>query len=316
MRRDERGFALVLTLIVTALLIALVAEFVTQVYVDTTARQSYVDAQKGSLLAESGITGAIALLQFALPKKSYSSLHDPWTKSLEIPEESGSLRLTIEDESAKLSLNHIAGSNGVFNSGTAGDTTESYYGTAMRLFRKLQLPAGDLCDAIADWVDLDNIPKPGGGEQEWYASRRPPLSAKNRPFDTFEELAMVKGFSSDTVEKLRPFTTVYPVNSPSAPININTAPKEILTSLDERISDSLADQIIDFRKTTPFKNSADLGNVPGMNLIATGLLTRITVKSSIFRIRAEAQVNGTLRVVESVVSFAGGTPLTLYWREY
>lgn len=316
MRRDERGFALVLTLIVTALLIALVAEFVTQVYVDTTARQSYVDAQKGSLLAESGITGAVALLQFALPKKSYSSLHDPWAKPLEIPEESGSLRLTIEDESAKLSLNHIAGSNGVFNSGTAGDTTESYYGTAMRLFRKLQLPAGDLCDAIADWVDLDSIPKPGGAEQEWYSSRKPPLQAKNSPFDTFEELAVVKGFSSDAVDKLRTFATVYPVNSPSAPININTAPKEILTSLDERISDSLADQIIDYRKTTPFKNSADLGNVPGMNLIATGLLTRITVKSSIFRIRAEAQVNGTLRVVESVVSFAGGAPLTLYWREY
>lgn len=316
MSSDKRGFALVLTLIVTALLIALVAEFVTQVYVDTTARQSYVDAQKGSLLAESGITGAVALLQFALPKKTYSSLHDPWNKPLEIPEESGSLRLTIEDESAKLSLNHIAGSNGVFNSGTAGDTTESYYGTAQRLFRRLKLPAGDLCDAIADWVDQDSIPKPGGAEQEWYASRKPPLLAKNLPFDTFEELAMVKGFSSDIVDKLRPFATIYPVNSPSALININTAPKEILTALDERISDSLADQIIDYRKTTPFQNSADLGNVPGMNLIATGLLTRITVKSSIFRIKAEAQVNGTLRVVESVVSFAGTAPQTLYWREY
>lgn len=316
MRKDERGFALVLTLIVTALLIALVAEFVTQVYVDTTARQSYVDAQKGSLLAESGITGAIALLQFALPKKSYSSLQDPWARPLEVPEESGTLTISFEDENAKLSLNHIAFDNGVFNTGSAGDTTEAYYGTAMRLFRRLKLPAGDLCDAIADWIDLDSIPKPGGAEKEWYLSRKPPLQAKNLPFDSFEELAMVKGFNGDTVEKLRPFTTVYAGNSFSAPININTAPKEILTALDDRISDSLAEQIVEYRKVTPFKSSADLGNVPGMNLIATGLLTRVAVKSTIFRIRAEAQVNGTLRVVETVVSFAGATPQKLYWREY
>jgi general secretion pathway protein K len=314
--RDNRGFALVLTLLVTALLIALVTEFVTQVYVDTTARQSYVDAQKGSLLADSGITGAVALLQFALPKKGYTSLHDPWAKPLEIPEESGTLRITIEDENAKLSLNHIAGSNGVFNTGASGDTTESYYGTALRLFRQLQLPGSDLCDAIADWVDQDNIPKPGGAEEAWYLRRKPPLLVKNSPFDTFEELALVKGFSSDVVEKLRPFTTVYADSTFAAPININTAPKEVLTALDERITPSLAEQIIEYRRLTPFKNVAELKNVPGMDLIATGLLLRVSVASTIFRIRAEAQVNGTLRVVESVVSFAGGSRKTLYWREY
>lgn len=311
---DNRGFALVITLIVTALLVALVTEFIAEVYVDTTARQSYTDAQKAGLLAESGVAGALGLLKFLLPAKSYTSLHDPWAKPLDIPEESGSLRVTIEDESAKLSLNAIAGPNGTFYDET--DPTGSYYGTAQRLFKKLKLPGSDLCDAVADWVDINDIPKPGGAETQWYNNRKPAYPAKNARFDTFEELALVKGFSSDVLEKIRPFTTVYAESSSAAPININTAPKEILISLDERISESIADQIIDYRKNTPFKNQAELVRVPGMERIATGLQSRITAKSSIFRIRAEAQVNGTTRVVENVISFAQGTPLTLYWREY
>jgi general secretion pathway protein K len=313
-KSDNRGFALVITLIVTALLVALVTEFISEVYVDTSSRQSYVDAQKAGLLAESGVTGAIAMLQFALPKKSYTSLHDLWAKPIDLPEEQGALRITIEDETARLSLNHISGANGVFNSET--DPTGSYYGTAKRLFTNLKLPASDLCDAVADWTDIDDIPKPGGAESQWYTSRKPSVQAQNRPLYTVEELTLVKGFSSEVFGKIRPFVTVYGESNFAAPININTAPKELLTALDERITDSVAEQIINYRKSISFQDKADLVKVPGMERIATGLLSRITAKSTIFRIRAEAQVNGTTRVVETVVSFAGGAPTTLYWREY
>jgi general secretion pathway protein K len=310
----NRGFALVITLIVTALLVALVTEFITEVYVDTTSKQSYVDAQKAGLMAESGMSGALAMLQFALPKKSYTSLHDLWAKPLDLPEEQGTLRVTIEDENTRLSLNHIVGANGTFID--ESDPTGSYYGTALRLFRGLKLPASDLCDAVADWIDENDIPKPGGGESQWYASRKPSFTAKNARLATFEEIALVKGFSSEVIEKIRPFVTVYGESSVAAPINVNTASKEVLMALDERITDSQADQVIDYRKTTPFKDKADIVRVPGMERIATGLQSRITAKSTLFRIRAEGQVNGTTRIVEAVVSFAGGAPTTLYWREY
>jgi len=312
--RGDRGFALVITLIVTALLVALVTEFITEVYVDTSSTKSYVNAQKAGLMAESGISGAMALLKVALAQKSYTSLHDAWAKPLDLPEEQGNLRISIEDESARLSLNHIAGANGTFID--ESDPTGSYYGTALRLFRKLKLPATDLCDAVADWIDENDIPKPGGAESQWYTSRKPSFAAKNARLDTFEELALVKGFSGDVLEKIRPFVTVYAENSVAAPLNINTAPKELLTSLDERISDTLAEQIIDYRKNSPFKDKSELVRVPGMDRIATGLQSRITAKSTLFRIKAEGQVNGTTRIVEAVVSFGGSIPVTLYRREY
>jgi general secretion pathway protein K len=312
--RSNRGFALVITLIVTALLVALVTEFIAEVYVDTTSKQSYVDAQKAGLMAESGVAGAMAMLQFALPRKSYTSEHDLWAKPLDLPEEQGTLRVTVEDESARLSLNQIVGANGTFID--ENDPTGSYYGTATRLFRNLKLPASDLCDAIADWIDDNDIPKPGGAESTWYAARKPSFTAKNARLDTFEEVALVKGFSSEIIEKIRPFVTIYGESSFAAPINVNTAPKELLMALDERITESQAEQIIDYRKNTPFKDKSELVRVPGMERIATGLQSRITAKSTLFRILAEGQVNGTKIVVEAVVSFAGGAPTTLYWREY
>ncbi|MBP1728011.1 MAG: ral secretion pathway protein [Deltaproteobacteria bacterium] len=148
------------------------------------------------------------------------------------------------------------------------------------------------------------------------SSRKPTIPAKNARLATFEELALVKGFTGEVLLQIRPYTTVYGENRVAAPININTAPKKILVALDDAISDSLAEQIMNYRRSTPFTNKGELGNVPGMKVIATGLQLRITVKSNVFRIRAEAQVNGTTRVVESVVSFAQGALSTLYWREY
>lgn len=313
MIRNQRGFALVITLIVTALLVALLTEFITEVYVDTSATQRYIDAQKAGLMAESGISGAIAMLQFSLPLKTYTSLQDIWAKPIEFPEEQGSLRIIINDESARLSLNNIAGSNGTFIN--EADPTGSYYGTALRLFKKLKLPASDLCDTIADWIDENDLPKPGGAESQWYTARKPSFAAKNAPLDTFEELALLKGFSSDVLKEIRPFVTVYAESNVAAPVNINTAPKELLTALDERISDSLAEQIIDYRKNSPFKDKSELVRVPGMDRIATGLLSRITAKSSLFRITAEGEVNGTITIVEAVVSFADGAAKILYWRE-
>jgi general secretion pathway protein K len=78
--RGEKGFALILTLVVTALMVALTAELIHQVYVDTSISRGFRDGQQASILAESGITAAKKLIQFALSNQEYSSLSDTWAK--------------------------------------------------------------------------------------------------------------------------------------------------------------------------------------------------------------------------------------------
>lgn len=309
--RSERGFALVLTLVITAILVALVTEFITEVYVDTSSRQYAVDAQQASLLADSGMTGSIKLLQRELGGQSYTSLQDRWASPLVMEEEKGSLRVTVEEENGKLSLNHIYGTNGVPIS------DGKYEEIAKRLFKK-QGQSPDQCDTLADWVDENEEPHPGGAESAWYMAQKPPYHAKNSRLETLEELSLVKGFAGKPLEQLRPLVTVYTDDpaAPTAPININTAPRELLLALDDRMTDSLADRIMEYRKGTPFKNPAELGRVSGMESIATGLQTMLRTKGSVYRLRSEATVNGTIRVIEAVVRPAGLQPTVLYWREY
>ena len=307
--KNQRGFALVVTLLVTALLVALVVEFITDVYVDTSSRQNYVDGQQASILAESGVTGAVKILQVTLvAQNDFTSLRDQWARPIDFPDESGDLRVTIEEENGKLNLNRVAG--------TRFDA--AYVESFGRLFRKLELSANDLLDSLADWIDSDDLPKPGGAEETYYTRLKPPCKASNSPLLTLEELALVKGFAPDALPRLRPFVTVYDDIANGAFVNINTAPKEVLLALDEKMTDTLAERIIDYRKTTPFKTRGGLTDVAGMDrAFVQSIKIPLGTKGSIYRIRSEATVNGTIRIIEAVVHLnASASPVTLYWREY
>jgi DNA uptake protein ComE-like DNA-binding protein len=55
----------------------------------------------------------------------------------------------------------------------------------------------DVADAIVDWRDTDDTPSPYGAESEYYGSVQPPYRAKNGPFETVEELLLVKGVTPE-----------------------------------------------------------------------------------------------------------------------
>jgi len=318
--RNERGFALVIILLVTALLVALTAEFVNEVYVDTSARQGFVDGQQASLLADSGMTGGITLLQLGLGKQSYTSLADLDTlgKMLQIADEKGTIRVAVEEESGKLNINRIVSNDGTDNT--------TFRPIADRLFKKLGLPP-ELLDAVADWIDAKDEPRPNGAETPYYQGLKPPYAAKNGYLETFEELRLVKGFDAKALELLRPYITVYPDDKGAleanigTPVNINTAPKLLIACLDEQMTDELAGRIAEYRATTPLKSSAELqNNVPGMGTLApilvhNGVIRAGEQKGKVFRILSQATVNETARVIEAVVRI-GGQPPFLYWREY
>ncbi|MCM2357235.1 MAG: type II secretion system minor pseudopilin GspK [Geobacteraceae bacterium] len=315
--RGEKGFALVLTLIVTALLVALTAEFVNEVYVDTSARRNFVDGQQASLMAESGLEAGKKLLQYGVAAQEYSSLADleRLALMLQIADEQGTIQVTCEEESGKLNINAIVDSFGK-------DTI--YRPIAERLFKKLELQP-ELLDAVADWIDSDDDPRPDGAETPYYQALKPPYGAKNGSMETFEELRLVKGIDGKTLERLRPYLTVFPddPNSPTSPININTAAKELLASLDEKMTDDLAERIIDYRKTTPLKTSTELGNkVSGMEALSLALASNNRIKQqekgAVFRLISRAEVSETVRIIEAVVrvSSQGSQPTVLYWREH
>jgi DNA uptake protein ComE-like DNA-binding protein len=81
----------------------------------------------------------------------------------------------VDDEGGKINLN------------TASATT------------LLMLPGmtPDVADAIVDWRDQDDNPQPYGAESDYYGSLPSPYRAKNAPFETVEELLLVKGVTPE-----------------------------------------------------------------------------------------------------------------------
>jgi general secretion pathway protein K len=310
--RGQRGFALVITLIVTALLVALLVEFVNEVYVDTSHSHNFVASQQASILAESGIDGGVQLLQYATVLRQgqpYSSLSELWAQPQSYDSGEGTVTVTIEEETGKLNLNQATTSNGI-------DIPTS--AIAQRLFKNLKFSA-DLFDALMDWVDENDAPRAGGAESTYYGALKFPYRAKNAKLETVDELALVKGFTPEVLTKLRPLVTVYTAveGESVTKINVNTAPAEVLASLDEKMTPELVKRVLESRKTTPIKSLMDFNAIAGINEISTGFVDKITYGGTVYRIHAEGRVGESVAVTEAVLRVAGlGLPTILYWREY
>lgn len=78
-----------------------------------------------------------------------------------------------------------------------------------------------IAEAAADWVDSDNVPGPGGAEDEAYAAAPVPYRTANTFFAEPGELRQVSGVTPALYARLRPWLCALPT-SDLAPINLNT----------------------------------------------------------------------------------------------
>jgi general secretion pathway protein K len=307
--KDSSGFALVLTLAVTALMVAVAVEMIHQVYVDTSLSRGFRDGQQASILAESGVSGGAKLLQLGLSSRNYTSLSDAWATPLKLDDETGSLVITVSEESGKININGLVYANGEYDKFTQD--------ALRRLGKRLQVPES-AWNALADWIDSDDLPRSGGAESPFYRSLKPAYAARNGKLTTITELLLIRDFSAERFGKLLPFVTIFSgqAGAPLSTINVNTAPKEVIAALDDRIDDRMAERILEERRLQPFKSTAELSRVPGLDTVAIGLQGKISVKGNLFRITAVAHVKDAGRTVEAVVRLGGAAPEYLSWQEF
>ena len=285
-KADERGVALLLALLVLTLLVALILEF------DAEARREYREAAafrdnfKASMLTRAAVQAARAVLQqdFLRDKQTgekFDAPTDLWAmpiKNYAIGD--GLLSAQIQDERGKLNLNDfIAAANDQIKFKT---TTERI----RRLFELLQLNP-DLVDALIDWTDQDDNPRPAGAESAYYQSQRPAYRAANERLQSLADLRLIKGFTPDIIDRLSRYVTVYPLDG-SAPININTADPIAIQALDADITQAMAMEISQGR---PYKTKVDLDRISNFKDIGQRLRTDYDVKSEFFSARLAITVN-------------------------
>ena len=236
---EARGAVLLFVLALVAVLASLAVQTVRTAQLEVFGAYGGIYARQARAMAESGLLAAAAVLLEDGQKLETDNLTEDWAYFPDLATYpgvwflDGHLTGRIEDESGKFPINAL-------HPGLSGHTV--FAGIFLRLLTgtTFSLPteqAKTLLAALTDWLDPDDNPGEGGGEDAAYAAAALPYRVRNNSLDTLAELLLVKGFSRDLLhgQGQRPGLLSMLTVWGSGLININTAPAPILAALPANI---------------------------------------------------------------------------------
>jgi general secretion pathway protein K len=153
-----------------------------------------------------------------------------------------------------------------------------------------------ITDSLIDWLDRDGNARARGAEDEYYSDLSPAYRAANRPMASVSELMAVAFMTPEIYRALRGLVTVWPAIA--APVNIHTAPLEVLRSLNDDgnlkpLTLGEAESLLSVRESAGFENVESFLAHP-VFAPKEGKLKDVTAlvgeTSSYFLLQAEAEV--------------------------
>jgi general secretion pathway protein K len=270
----QRGVALITALLIMAIATTAAVYLTVQNQLSIRRTANIITGNQAQLYALGGEALVMSVLNTDIKQNQIDCLSDIWAiEAPPLPVDGGFVQGKITDLQGRFNVNNLIGvatatpnpnpdpSQDPNNPGSAsGGGTESgaqqppgvnpaqRINTVsrerfIRLLQQFDIPpevAGGLTDALTDWLDAD-IDTTGteGAEDSYYVGLEPPYRAANGPMTSLSELRMVRGFDKiERFDELLTHLTALPVRTP---INVNTASREVLASL--QISPLLAEQI-------------------------------------------------------------------------
>jgi len=202
-------------------------------------------------LAESGVKKAIAVLnndlmlnEYAFTVKAKQARHNNPEYFKNIPLAEGTVDISFEDFSESGSSAQTR--YGLTDEQSKVDINKADIATLQRLIKNVlgwqEQPARELAQAIFDWKEYGRNELVDFHGDEYYQSLQYPYSAKDGPFETIDELLLVKGMTKEILEKLKPFMTIYSNNA----VNINTASRVTLLAMGWE--ETLVDKVLRVRR--------------------------------------------------------------------
>lgn len=242
--RSQKGIALLVTLWLLVILTVMALSFSLLVRTESHATLAFKEGVENKFLAEAGIQRGIAEIIYRNANRNQSIILEgkeavsvdgtPYTGRVG----DGWYRIRITGESGKIDLNALTDASGVVLNNllvSMGVTKEE---------------ADSIVDSILDWKDADDLHRLHGTESDYYQSLPNPYRAKNAPFDTVEELALVKGVTPELLygngkqKGLINYVTVY---SGSGKLSIDHASREILMAI-PGMTEDIAAEIVSIRQ--------------------------------------------------------------------
>lgn len=292
--RRQRGAALLLALVITAIAATLAADMVFDNELQLGRTAQVAQQERAWQLAAGMEEWALALLdRDADLSPLWDAPGDAWATPLPpTPVPGGEVSGRITDLAGRINLNGLVRPDG----------TDDL--PAVRRFRRLVVDVLGLDPAIVDQVldrlDADTAPRPLGHEAGPGGPGPGRLAHE-------AELRDLPAVSDEAYAALAPFVAAL---APLARLNVNTAPTPVRMALADGIDTELAERIAP-RPGAPWTSIAEFAAQPALEGVALDL-DGLAVASSAFRAEALIVLDGTPLSFASVIFRGGGPGVSRY----
>jgi len=305
MARYQHGVALITALLVVALATIAAVAMATRQQLDIRRTGSLLHGEQAYSYVLGAESWAQVVLARDLRESGIDTLEEDWSTQPPVSfVEGGSVFGRIIDLQGRFNVNNLVAGGAPDN-----DAIERY----KRLLRLLELDE-TLADSLVDWIDADiDVRFPDGAEDETYLLLDTPYRVANQPLVDISELRLVKGYSVEVIEKLRPFIVALPE---ATTINVNTASAEVLSTVAEDLSTSDGEALVQARGEEGFESVDSFTQDATLN---SKNVTResLSVTSQWFLMVSEANIgDGRARLASLIQRSAQGVLVVRRQREF
>jgi len=321
LRKDgERGAALLTVLLLVAVMAVVAASALERLALATRMTGNGGAVDQARAFADAGMEIArlkIGDLVAANPGKT--TLAGGWMGApRDIPVPGGMVTARVSDGGNCFNLNSVAGESEA-NLKVRPVGVSQFQALLQALgvdARQAQVAAASL----ADWIDSDSVPQPGGAEDETYAQAERPYRTANRFMVDASELRAVHGVTPAIYDLARPWVCALPTADLS-PINVNTllpdqAPLLVML-LQGQMSVAQARQVLAQRPEQGYgsvKQFWDVQKQVGINPLEEAA-QQVKVTTGFFGVDVAVNVGGTQMVERGLID-ARQSPATLVRRNW
>jgi len=318
--KDNRGFALILTILVVSLIVVFTLQFNFSIRSDVYSAANFKDGISLATIARSGFNCALAFLADDAAATDFDALHEPWAFSKELSSHSASMfergqfDLEIIDLAGKIQINELVDKKGDFNK-KQRDLLSRFLNS--KPFNLDQERVDSLLEAIKDWIDPDHEVTRFGAENGYYQGLERPYQCKNGPLELLGQLLLVRGMTRELFygTKEKPGLSRYLTVHGDGKININTADLLVLKSLFPGIDEEAVESMLDYRldKKNELKDPGWYKKVHGMSHVSIdpGL---VTTTSNYFEIMSQGFEGEMKKTLTATVMRNKGTVRILSWK--
>ena len=322
LRKDgERGAALLTVLLLVAVMAVVAASALERLALATRMTGNGGAVDQARAFADAGMEIArlkIGDLVAANPGKT--TLAGGWMGApRDIPVPGGMVTARVSDGGNCFNLNSVMAGESEANLKVRPVGVSQFQALLQALgvdARQAQVAAASL----ADWIDSDSVPQPGGAEDETYVRAERPYRTANRFMVDASELRAVHGVTPAIYDLARPWVCALPTADLS-PINVNTllpdqAPLLVML-LQGQMSVAQARQVLAQRPEQGYgsvKQFWDVQKQVGVNPLEEAA-QQVKVTTGFFGVDVAVNVGGTQMVERGLID-ARQSPATLVRRNW